>query len=263
MFQDAMQEPTNTPADSVTGQPRGADALPPGDHPLEIAARHGIGPLSPQARAVWHGHAAPCVTCGQLVLRDRSECDHCGQDLSATMLARMRAHAGPWYVLEHVRPFPGVALERIIRQIRRGLITETSIVRGPATQHQWRFAGETPGLCRYFNRCWKCHTYVTDDEGVCGACGARLEFEEHHAPPPGAEPAAAAAAAASPPASVAGGGRAIGRLAELSAALHVAEVPDGGTQEPLPRRGLPVSWLVIVAAAVVGLAVWGIIGLRG
>ena len=100
---------------------------------LEIAARRGIGPLSPQGTQVWHGFAEPCVSCGQLVKRGASECDQCGQDLSPAMLEKMRIHAGPWYVLEHVRPFPGVSLERIIRQIRRGLITGTSIVRGPGT----------------------------------------------------------------------------------------------------------------------------------
>ena len=108
-------------ASTAPEQPVNADPeseLPPGDHPLEIAARRGIGPLSPQAEEVWHGNAKPCVSCGLLVLRDQRECDQCGQDLGDDMLAKMRAHAGPWYVLEHLHPFPGVSLERVIRQIR-------------------------------------------------------------------------------------------------------------------------------------------------
>lgn len=154
------------------------DDPPPGDHPLEIAARAGIGPLSPLGEQAWHGYTAPCVSCGQLVQRSAVACDHCGQDLSDDMLETMRRHAGPWYVLEHVRPFPGVKLERVIRQILRGVLTETSIIRGPATEYQWRFAGETPGFCRYFSRCWKCHRHVAQTELYCPACLSYLDFEK-------------------------------------------------------------------------------------
>lgn len=165
----------NTTPDSA---PLSTDELPPGDHPLEIAARKGIGPLSPIGRFAWHGDATPCVSCGQLVRRADTECAECGQDLRPEMLDKMRAHAGPWYVLEHVRPFPGVSLERIVRQIRRGLITQTSIVRGPATDYQWRFAVETPGLCRYFGRCWNCHGDVTSRDSYCVACLSHLTYEK-------------------------------------------------------------------------------------
>ena len=156
------------------------DGLPPGDHALEIAARRGFGPLSPVARQVWHGEASPCVSCGQLVRRDADHCDDCGQDLRDPALEKMRFHAGPWFVLEHIRPFPGVSLERIIRQIHRGLITETSIVRGPSTDFQWRFAVETPGLCRYFGRCWHCHHEVTPSDTYCQACLSYLSYERPH-----------------------------------------------------------------------------------
>ncbi len=150
---------------------------PQGNHALEIAARAGFGPLSPMSRKVWHGDALPCVSCGQLVHRTHAQCDHCGQDLREEMIEKMRAHSGPWFVLEHLRPFPGVSLDRIIRQIRRGLITETSIVRGPATDYHWRFAVETPGLCRYFSRCWHCHHDVKPSDSFCAACLSNLSFE--------------------------------------------------------------------------------------
>ncbi len=148
--------------------------VPLGDHPLEVAARRGIGPLSPMVRDAWHGQATPCVSCGQLVKRGQTSCNHCGQDLSAAMVEKMRAHAGPWFVLEHVRPFPGVSLDRLIRQIRRGVLTEVSIVRGPETHYQWRFAVETPGLCRFFNRCWRCHAGVSESDRQCPACHSGL-----------------------------------------------------------------------------------------
>ena len=70
-----MNESEN-PNSNGSPRPGGSDAkLPPGNHPLEVAARRGIGPLSPHGAEIWHGHAVPCVTCGQLVRRDATECD--------------------------------------------------------------------------------------------------------------------------------------------------------------------------------------------
>jgi len=239
-----------SPQPDPRAQPSGpsvAAEVPQGDHPLEIAARRGIGPLSPLGGEVWHGHAEPCVSCGQLVRRYANACDHCGQDLSEGMLAKMRAHAGPWYVLEHVRPFPGVNLDRIVRQIRRGVLTETSIVRGPATEYQWRFAVETPGLCRYFGRCWNCHKQVEPSDSHCKACLSDLSFEAGMAKGPGPDSAgrsvSLAAAAARGPS---------GQLTELSAALRGGQVP---THDPVweapPRVGrLPVGWITAAILAV-------------
>lgn len=159
-----------------------ADVGPVRDHPVEVAARNGFGPLSGRAKEVWHGDSAPCVTCGQLVSRSALSCTHCAQDLHPMMIERMRAHAGPWYVFEHVRPFPGVNLERIIRQIHRGLITETSIVRGPNTDYQWRYAVETPGLSIYFLRCWRCHAEIAPTYAFCPKCHSHLYFDVPVAP---------------------------------------------------------------------------------
>lgn len=152
--------------------------LPPGNHPLEVAAREGIGPLSPLGKEIWHGQAVPCVSCGFLARRDASECSQCGQDLRDEMIERMRAHAGPWYVLEHLRPFPGVSIDLIVRQIRRGVLTETSIIRGPETDFQWRFAVETPHICRYFGRCWNCHEEVSPSDTYCPSCLSNLLHRE-------------------------------------------------------------------------------------
>lgn len=172
-----VNDKRETESAEVSSDPGPDDDLPPGSHALEVAARRGFGPLSPAAKKTWHGNAVPCVTCGQLVERGALQCDHCSQDLRTEMVERMRAHAGPWFVLEHLRPFPGVSLDRIIRQIRRGLITETSIVRGPATDYHWRFAVETPGLCLYFGKCWHCHHAVTAAETYCPACLSRLSLD--------------------------------------------------------------------------------------
>ncbi|MCH7592396.1 MAG: hypothetical protein IH989_06430 [Planctomycetes bacterium] len=240
-----MDDP-NTPTlgDSSKPTPDASD-LPPGRHALEVAARSGIGPLSPDGREVWHGRARPCVSCGQLILRDVVECEHCGQDHSMAMRKKMRLHAGPWYVLEHVRPFPGVSLERIIKQIRRGLIMETSIVRGPSTNHQWRFAAETPGLCRYFERCWRCHDRVSLTQPACRKCNAYLTFD-----PPTAKPEAASyvtrTSLTDPPVGSA-------KLAGLSAAVKQAQPPSGENLWDAPPRvgGIRATWIVAAALVLV------------
>ncbi len=177
MMKQVPRNDSERPSAAPPVRDQAGGVVPTGDHPLEVAARDGFGPLSTRAKAIWHGDAAPCVTCGRLVVRAALACSHCGQDLRPEMLERMRAHAGPWYVLEHVRPFPGVSLERIIRQIRRGVITGTSIVRGPNTDYQWRFAVETPGLSTYFQRCWKCHAEVAPTAAFCPKCHSHLFFD--------------------------------------------------------------------------------------
>lgn len=251
---------------------------PPGDHPLEVAARRDFGPLSPLSKTYWHGRGKPCVSCGQLVLRDSTVCDNCEQDLSPEMLEKMKVHAGPWYVLEHVRPFPGVTLDRIVRQIRRGLITETSIVRGPSSDYQWRFAVETPGLCRYFNRCWQCHEAASPADTYCQNCLAHLSLER---PPAGrpqlasspvnpAAPAPGQPTNSAPPGAVAHqahighsdasspppGSAHSSELLQLSAALHQAELKGHNNTPDEPPRigGIPATW-VIAGVLVLTIAV--------
>lgn len=240
-----MDDPETPTIDESSEPTPDANDLPPGSHALEVAARAGIGPLSPDGREVWHGRARPCVSCGQLILRDVVECDHCGQDHSMAMLKKMRLHAGPWFVLEHVRPFPGVSIERIIKQIQRGLIMETSIVRGPSTNHQWRFAAETPGLCRYFERCWRCHDRVSLTQPTCRKCGAYLTFD-----PPTANPEAASIATRNALAVAAIGSA---KLAGLSAAVHQAQPPSDENLWDAPPRvgGIRATWIVAAALLLV------------
>lgn len=206
---------------------------------LETAADRGIGPLSDLARQAWHGQARPCVSCGELVRRDSNHCDHCGQDLSFAMISRMKAHAGPWYVHEHVRPFPGVTLERLIRQARRGLLTATTIVRGPGTDHQWRFAGETPGLSKHVGLCWNCQAAVVSDDVTCPACGADLDemsVEESGPPSVGQR-------AASPRA----------ELAQLSSYLQTTTPPAPNARPAPGRHGRAIAIIVVIVVVFIGL----------
>lgn len=213
----------------------------PGLSVVEIAARQGIGPMSTRGQAAWHGDAKPCVSCGMLVLRDCPICDHCGQDLSEDMLSRMRANSGPWYVHEHVRPFPGVSLDRLIRQIRRGVLSRTTVVRGPSTYHQWRFAAETPVLSKYLGCCWACQADVDARDRQCRRCSADLDAGLATDGTAGSEEWLARTSAPGP-------------LSGLAAAVHSATQPEpddpgGGDSEP---EG---GFLAMVPVIVFGLLV--------
>lgn len=251
------------------------EAPPTGTHALEIAARHGFGPLSPKAEEAWHGDGLPCVTCGQLVHRDATACGHCGQNLRPEMLEKMKAHAGPWYVLEHLRPFPGINLERIVKQIHRGLLTETSIVRGPATNHQWRFALETPGLCRYFGKCWHCFSPVGQVETSCQQCGAYLTFEPQrpsatsvgHRPNVSAGSPNGSTDGAGPgmspyDADVAGRagvrGNTASELDQLRAALSRGAIttPDSRVDQPTTIAGIRAGWFAAGTVILILVALW-------
>jgi len=253
-------------SDSTTATPdetaeAASGPLPGGDHPLEIAARKGYGPLSPHAQRVWHGNARPCVSCGMLVMRDQRECDHCGQDLSDDMLEKMRAHAGPWYVFEHLHPFPGVSLDRIVRQIRRGVLTETSIIRGPGTHFQWRFAGETPSLCRHFGKCWSCHGAVVPSELRCPHCLSLLDDDASPrpaTPQPPSTPAVSPNRAADQPSDSTHDWQA------LSAALSNVPVPQRDDPwHEAPRSGRTrAAWVAVVLLLLVIAALFWITTLR-
>jgi len=245
-------------------------AIGVGLHPIELAAQRGIGPLSELAAEAWHGQAKPCPSCGQLVRRTASGCDLCGQDLRPQMLLKMQAHAGPWYVLEHVRPFPGVRIERLIKQIRRGVLTGTSIVRGPTTFHQWRFAAETPGLSKYLGLCWRCQAPVSELDTICLGCRAVLDgetdvFLEQAWSGESATAADAGTTAASPPQrpSVAAGSTA-DELQRLTAALGTRDGRRRGSVGGDPRiAGIHVGWIVGALVVVLIIALAAVVWWRG
>ncbi|UCG16695.1 MAG: hypothetical protein JSV19_01400 [Phycisphaerales bacterium] len=247
---------------------------------VELAAERGIGPLSPLVAEAWHGQSKPCPSCGQLIRRTASVCDLCGQDLSPQMILKMQAHCGPWYVLEHVRPFPGVALERLILQVRRGVLTPTTIVRGPTTYHQWRFAGETPGLSKYLGICWRCQASIVETDRFCRSCRANLDGETdvlfEQARPElvagGAERATGSASTAVEPAPSGARGSHSGsatapaggpnELDRLTAALGLGGLRTARRAQPGSPKivGIRVGWivglLVVVMIVVLCIVVW-------
>ncbi len=276
------QEPQNGSGEATT-LPDG-EVYAPGNSAVEIAARRGFGPLSPIGGDFWHGDSRPCVSCGQLVRRDATECPDCGEDLSDDMLQKMRQAAGPWYVLEHVRPFPGVTLDRLVRQIRRGVLTRTTIVRGPTTHHQWRYAGETPGLSKFLGVCWNCQAAVGEGDAACLSCGVSLDegipgeveaAEAERAESSSDSSMARVSGVVVPGAAATGGGvtpgamRTSDGLRDDLAALRAA-VSQVGHRRPVEAveedqrvGGVPVTWIVVSILVATVAVVFAVVSMRG
>ncbi len=219
--------------------------------PLAIAARRGIGPLSRHSSGIWHGDSAPCASCAQLNTRVAEHCAHCGQNLGQDMLQKMAKHSGTWFVFDTVRPFPGVSLERMLSLIKRGALKATSIVRGPTTYYQWRFAIETPLIARLLGHCWNCHAEVAAAEQDCPQCRAKLDGRFN------GEPEHVTTPDASSPATVEG--EASLELTELSKALsasgvdvnlthlaHKVDRPLGKT--PVIFMGIAIVVVILIVA---------------
>ena len=216
------------------------------DHPLTVGARSGIGPLSERSKEVWHGDSAPCASCAHLNAREAVRCEHCGQDLSQEMLQKMAKHSGDWFVYDNVRPFPGVSLERMFSLIKRGALTPTSIVRGPTTYYQWRFALETPLISKHLGRCWNCQAAVTAEERHCAQCEVRLDGR--------LKPEREQGPAAGTPARDNGSGTPSEELAELSRAISASgeEREQACLTHPAdrPLGKAPLIFLIIAVVVV-------------
>jgi len=209
---------------------------------VELGAKRGIGPLSPLGRIVWHGEARPCLSCGHLIRRTAARCEHCGQLLTGEMVQKMRRHSGPWYVLEHVRPFPGISQERLMLQIKRGVLMQTTIIRGPGTHHQWRFAGETPGISKYLGVCWACQATVHEDDTTCPVCRKHLDSDGEEVLIEGDE-------TLDEP-------KAKGGLAELKAAVRSAAPRRRASDEPARIGRIPAWWFVATLVVVLMTVVY-------
>lgn len=224
------------------------------EHPLVAAARAGFGPLSGRAGGVWHGDSTPCVSCARLNSRSAEVCIHCGQDLSQDMLQRMGKHSGPWFVYDNLRPFPGVSLERIIRQIKRGVLGRTAIVRGPTTFYQWRYATESPLLARLLGHCWNCQSAVTEQERYCPQC--KVTLEGHYRPD-----------------QLGGGGNGLeatdggpssDQLRELSLAISQSHLDSNISRLPRPRGDSlgRVALIALAAGLIVVMSIVAVVSLR-
>jgi hypothetical protein len=120
-----------------------------------------------------------------------------------------KARIGPWYVLQTRNPAaPGMKLATLQALVRKGLVTPTSIVRGPTTHQLWKTAARVKGLSRELGRCYGCGERIHPIAETCPHCNrSQLPpgdpdalLETLPAPYASGKPSATATPAAPPPA---------------------------------------------------------------
>lgn len=117
----------------------------------------------------------PCPYCGRLNDARSFECDDCGGVFEPLSRQATQNAMGPWFIRDENNPFsPGCAYETLRKMVKRGRVTETSIIRGPTTNQFWMFAKHTPGVAILFGTCHGCHSPANPEDFSCGKCGAVL-----------------------------------------------------------------------------------------
>lgn len=195
-----------------------------------IPPSEGFTPREPSkpggADADWRAGRRVCVACGEVFARSETRCPQCLQDHSPEALSRLADFAGNWFVFDPDHPVPGVKLDFLIKQARRGNLTATTIVRGPETKQQWKFAGETPGLAQHVGLCWFCGQQVQPSDPACPSC--HVSFELSPQAPVKTEVTSSLAHPAAPLAEQIPVAR---QVSDADLPVALAELPDGQADE--------------------------------
>lgn len=84
---------------------------------------------------------------------------------------------GPWYIRDKQNPFrPGCSFEVLLKQLEKGKIKPTTILRGPTTRQYWSVARNVPGISQYVGYCYACGEHVDKKDKSCGKCGAKFAY---------------------------------------------------------------------------------------
>lgn len=135
-----------------------ADPIRPETSPTAVAG-------SPPARRL-------CPFCGTVNERDAAvACSKCGMEDTPATRDATRARIGPWHVLQSRNPAaPGMKFSTLLSLIRKGQVTQRSIVRGPTTSQFWTVAARVKGLSREFGVCYQCSGQIESTANICPHC---------------------------------------------------------------------------------------------
>ncbi len=112
-----------------------------------------------------------CPFCGAFHSDIGRPCRHCGTEDTTVARGAARKRVGPWFVLQTKNPAaPGMTLQSLIALIRGGLVTDRSVIRGPATGQLWRLAGKVRGISREFGSCYGCNGDLYAGDTLCPHC---------------------------------------------------------------------------------------------
>lgn len=113
-----------------------------------------------------------CPYCGDEQPRGAA-CGSCRGRVDAASRQATHAQMGPWFVRDAARPFaPGCSLETLARLVERGVVTRSTVVRGPGSQQFWMRAERVAGISHWFGVCHACAGAVAPGSAACPACGA-------------------------------------------------------------------------------------------
>jgi hypothetical protein len=123
------------------------------------------------AQASAGGIECLCPFCGNFHTDIGRPCRHCGTEDNTAARAAARKRVGPWFVLQSKNlAAPGMSHQALLAQIRGGLVTDRSVIRGPATGQLWRLAGKVRGISREFGTCYGCNGDLYPADPVCPHC---------------------------------------------------------------------------------------------
>lgn len=83
---------------------------------------------------------------------------------------------GPWYVRDRKNPFrPGCSFDVIRKEVAKGKIKATSILRGPTTRQYWSLAKNVPGVANLLGYCHSCGTSgIIPGSANCPKCKSKF-----------------------------------------------------------------------------------------
>ncbi len=113
-----------------------------------------------------------CPYCGSTQSEPEDRCAACGGFFDPLSLKVTQQHMGPWFIRDRHHPFrPGCSYEVLAREVEKGKVKPTTIVRGPTTRQFWSVARNVAGLSHLLGYCHACGAHVEPDAGRCEACG--------------------------------------------------------------------------------------------
>lgn len=113
-----------------------------------------------------------CPYCGRGTLL-AARCEQCKGLLDPLSRQATQNSMGPWFIHDPQSPFrPGCSYEVIREMVRRGKITEQTVLRGPNSRQYWMLASRTPAVANLLGKCHNCQHTVDASAVSCPSCGA-------------------------------------------------------------------------------------------
>jgi len=123
-----------------------------------------------------------CPYCGTRQSHKQTDeegtCETCGGQFDAFSRQASQNEMGPWYIRNENNPFkPGCSYQTLVRLIKRGSITEHTILRGPTTLQFWQLANTVRGISHLFGKCHTCEATVKQTATTCSTCRAQFAIK--------------------------------------------------------------------------------------